>query len=62
MSLALVDAPAGVFPFRRDPGFLCAVNLQDEPYRLPEHTPNLLAGVPMTDGPLEPDHATWLQV
>ncbi|WP_173985755.1 hypothetical protein [Streptomyces sp. P3] len=23
----VVDAPVGVLPFRRDPGFLCVVNL-----------------------------------
>ncbi|MDX3641078.1 glycoside hydrolase family 13 protein [Streptomyces sp. MB09-02B] len=61
-TLAWVEAPAGVLTFRRDPGFLCVVNLSDEPYRLPEHTATLLASGPITDGLLDPDHAIWLQV
>ncbi|MDX3387176.1 glycoside hydrolase family 13 protein [Streptomyces niveiscabiei] len=61
-ALAWVEAPAGVLAFRRDPGFLCVVNLSDELYRLPEHTTTLLASGPITDGLLEPNHAIWLQI
>ncbi|MFM9596604.1 hypothetical protein ACKI1J_12680 [Streptomyces scabiei] len=62
LSLAWADAPVAVLPFRRGPGFLCAVNFRDEPYQQPEHTATLLASVPMTDGLLEPDHVIRLQV
>ncbi|MCA1655165.1 MAG: hypothetical protein LC635_01565 [Pseudonocardiaceae bacterium] len=35
--LSWVDSPADVLVLRREPGLLCAVNLGEEPWRLPEH-------------------------
>ena len=58
--LTWLAAPAGVLVFRREPGFVCAVNLSTEPYPLPEHTSVLLAGGPVEDGRLAPDQAAWL--
>jgi len=45
-SLTWLDAPAGVLGLRREPGFVCVVNLSTEPYQLPEHTSVLLASGP----------------
>ncbi|MEV0218211.1 glycoside hydrolase family 13 protein [Streptomyces sp. NPDC050704] len=61
-TMTWLDAPAGVLAFQREPGFVCVVNLSTEAYRLPEHTSILLAGGPVADGLLEPDHAVWLKV
>ncbi|MGW7522781.1 glycoside hydrolase family 13 protein [Streptomyces sp. NPDC054783] len=61
-TLTWLDAPAGVLAFRRDPGFVCVVNLSTEPYPLPAHTAILLAGEPVVDGLLGPDQAVWLAV
>ncbi|MGI5467329.1 glycoside hydrolase family 13 protein [Streptomyces sp. CA-132043] len=55
-----LDTPAGVLALRREPGFLCLVNLSAEPYPLPEHEEVLLASGPLADGRLAPDHAVWL--
>ncbi|MFF3910844.1 glycoside hydrolase family 13 protein [Streptomyces sp. NPDC001848] len=61
-TLTWLDAPASVLAFRRDPGFLCVVNLSAEAYRLPEHTSALLASGPVEGGLLAPDQAAWLAV
>ncbi|MGW1909214.1 glycoside hydrolase family 13 protein [Streptomyces sp. NPDC002076] len=61
-TLTWLDAPAGVLAFRRDPGFVCVVNLSTEPYPLPEHTAILLTSGPVEDGRLGPDRAAWLAV
>jgi len=61
-SMTWLDAPAGVLAFRRDPGFVCVVNLSGEPYRLPDHTSILLSSGPVEDGLLATDHAVWLAV
>ncbi|MCC5478968.1 glycoside hydrolase family 13 protein [Streptomyces barringtoniae] len=61
-TLTWLDAPAGVLAFRRDPGFVCVVNLSAEPYPLPAHTEILLSGEPVEDGLLGPDQAVWLAV
>ncbi|MEU1271622.1 glycoside hydrolase family 13 protein [Streptomyces sp. NPDC005799] len=58
--LEWLDAPAGVLVFRREPGFVCAVNLSAEPCPLPEHSSVLLASGPVEDGVLGPDQAVWL--
>ncbi|WP_245236896.1 hypothetical protein RFN58_33375 [Streptomyces iakyrus] len=47
--------------FRREPGFVCVVNLSGAPYE-PAHTALLLAGGPVEGGVLEPDRAVWLAV
>ncbi|TLS42359.1 glycoside hydrolase family 13 protein [Streptomyces montanus] len=60
-TMTWIDAPAGVLAFRREPGFVCVVNLSNEAYRLPDHTSILLAGGPVEDGLLEPDQAAWLR-
>ncbi|MGW5608952.1 glycoside hydrolase family 13 protein [Streptomyces sp. NPDC003753] len=61
-TLAWLDAPAGVLALRREPGFVCVVNLSSEAYRLPDHTSVLLASGPVEDGLLAPDQAAWLAV
>ncbi len=58
----LDDTPAGVLAFRREPGFVCVVNLSTEPYQLPDHTSILLAGEPVENGRLAPDQAAWLTI
>ncbi|WP_406454749.1 glycoside hydrolase family 13 protein [Streptomyces sp. NBC_01622] len=57
-----LDTPAGVLAFRREPGFVCLLNLSTEPYRLPDHTSILLTSEPVDDGRLAPDQAAWLAV
>ncbi|MFE8943061.1 glycoside hydrolase family 13 protein [Streptomyces sp. NPDC007856] len=61
-TLTWLDAPAGVLAFRRDPGFVCVVNLSTEPYPLPDHTAVLLTSEPLEGGRLAPDQAAWLAV
>ncbi|MEV6736870.1 glycoside hydrolase family 13 protein [Streptomyces sp. NPDC051104] len=61
-TLAWLDAPAGVLALRREPGFVCVVNLSSEAYRLPHHTSVLLTSGPVEDGLLAPDQAAWLAV
>ncbi|MFE8990047.1 glycoside hydrolase family 13 protein [Streptomyces collinus] len=57
-----LDTPEGVLAFRREPGFVCVINLSGAPYELPAHTELLLAGGPVEGGVLEPDQAVWLAV
>ncbi|MFI6400696.1 glycoside hydrolase family 13 protein [Streptomyces sp. NPDC050548] len=57
-----LDTPARVLAFRREPGFVCVLNLSTEPYRLPDHTSILLTSEPVDDGRLAPDQAAWLAV
>ncbi|MDQ1032510.1 hypothetical protein QF035_010092 [Streptomyces umbrinus] len=61
-SLTWLDAPAGVLAFRREPGFVCVVNLSAEPYQLPDHTSVLLTSGPVANNRLAPDQAAWLAV
>ncbi|MFF4211142.1 glycoside hydrolase family 13 protein [Streptomyces sp. NPDC001796] len=61
-TLVWLDAPAGVLALRREPGFVCVVNLSSEAYRLPDHTSVLLTSGPVEDGLLAPDQAAWLAV
>ncbi|MGW7406116.1 glycoside hydrolase family 13 protein [Streptomyces sp. NPDC054833] len=61
-SLTWLDAPTGVLTFRREPGFVAAVNLASTPYRLPDHTTVLLASGTVEGGLLAPDEAVWLAV
>ncbi|NEB02583.1 glycoside hydrolase family 13 protein [Streptomyces sp. SID13726] len=61
-TLTWLDAPAGVLALRREPGFVCVVNLSSEPYPLPSHTSVLLTSGPVQDGRLAPDQAAWLAV
>ncbi|MFG2955836.1 glycoside hydrolase family 13 protein [Streptomyces sp. NPDC048291] len=58
----LDDTPAGVLAFRREPGFICVVNLSTEPYQLPAHASILLTSGPVEDNRLAPDQAVWLTV
>ncbi|UXY25382.1 glycoside hydrolase family 13 protein [Streptomyces sp. HUAS TT20] len=60
--LTWLDAPTGVLAFRREPGFVAAVNLASTPYRLPDHTTVLLASGTVEGGLLAPDEAVWLAV
>ncbi|MEU7301567.1 glycoside hydrolase family 13 protein [Streptomyces sp. NPDC007206] len=59
-TLTWLDTPADVLAFRRDPGFLCVVNLSAEPYELPAHSAVLLTSGPVENGRLAPDQAAWL--
>ncbi|MCZ4610695.1 glycoside hydrolase family 13 protein [Streptomyces sp. Lzd4kr] len=61
-TLTWLDAPDGVLAFRRDPGFVCVLNLSTEPYPLPDHTAVLLTSGPVEGGALAPDQAAWLSV
>ncbi|GAQ53291.1 glycoside hydrolase family 13 protein [Streptomyces acidiscabies] len=54
--------PAGVLAFRREPGFVCVVNLSGEPHELPEHAEILLTSGPIEGDALAPDQAVWLAV
>ncbi|MGW3149635.1 MULTISPECIES: glycoside hydrolase family 13 protein [Streptomyces] len=58
--LTWLDAPTGVLTFRREPGFVAAVNLSSTSYRLPDHTTILLASGSVEGGLLAPDEAVWL--
>ncbi|NUP22981.1 MAG: glycoside hydrolase family 13 protein [Streptomyces sp.] len=61
-SLTWLDAPEGVLALRREPGFVCVVNLSAEACALPDHTAVLLASGPVEGGMLAPDQAVWLAV
>ena len=58
--LTWLDAPARVLAFRREPGFVGVVNLDDAPQPLPPHDAVLLTSGPLEDGLLPPDTAAWL--
>lgn len=60
-TLTWLATPAGVLAFRREPGFVCVVNLSTEPYQLPEPTSVLLTSGPI-ENHLAPDQAAWLAV
>ncbi|MFJ9629714.1 alpha-amylase family glycosyl hydrolase [Streptomyces sp. NPDC101175] len=61
-TLAWLDTPPGVLAFRRDPGFVCVVNLSAAPYPLPGDSRVLLGSAPVEDGVLGTDHAVWLEI
>ncbi|WP_105969183.1 glycoside hydrolase family 13 protein [Streptomyces geranii] len=61
-TLTWLDAPPGVLAFRREPGFVCVVNLSATPYALPEHASVLLASASVEGGVLATDAAVWLDV
>ncbi len=59
-TLHWLPAPDGVLAFARDPGFVCVVNLSDNPVPLPDGTV-LLASGPLTESQRLPgDTAIWL--
>jgi alpha-glucosidase len=58
-ALRWLDSPADSLVFARDPGFIFAANLGQEPIPLPPHTAVLLTSGPLTEG-LPPDTAVWL--
>jgi len=58
--LSWLDTPDGVLAFRREPDFLCVVNVSGCAYRLPE-ADLLLASEPLPDRSLlPPEAAVWL--
>ncbi|MGW0948170.1 glycoside hydrolase family 13 protein [Streptomyces sp. NPDC002623] len=61
-TMTWLDAPPGVLAFRRDPGFVCVVNLSAAPYPLPDGSSVLLGSADVEDGSLATDHAVWLDV
>ncbi|MFI6729948.1 glycoside hydrolase family 13 protein [Streptomyces sp. R-74717] len=61
-TMTWLDAPPGVLAFRRDPGFVCVVNLSATPYPLPDHSAVLLGSASVEDSVLATDHAVWLEV
>jgi alpha-glucosidase len=66
-TLSWLAAGDDVLAFRRDPGFVCVVNLGDAPVKPPEEVPAsaeiLLASGPVTPGGTIPvDTAVWYRV
>lgn len=61
-TMTWLDAPPGVLAFRRDPGFVCVVNLSAAPNPLPDHSSVLLGSASVEDSVLATDHAVWLEV
>ncbi|GGW62099.1 DUF3459 domain-containing protein [Streptomyces xantholiticus] len=61
-TLTWLDMPPGVLGLRRDPRFVCVVNLSDQPCRLPEHKSAVLSSSPTDDGLPAPDTAVWLSL
>jgi alpha-glucosidase len=59
-SMHWIDSAAGVLAFRRDPGFVCVVNLGAAPADLPPHERALVSSAPLEDGQLPVDAAVWL--
>jgi alpha-glucosidase len=56
-----LEAPPGALVFAREPGFVFAANLGEDPVPLPAHTEVLLASGPLAaSGALPPDTAAWL--
>jgi alpha-glucosidase len=59
-SLRWLDAPEGVIAFAREPGFVCIVNLSEDPALAPVGAERLLTSGPLTDvGELPTDTAGW---
>jgi alpha-glucosidase len=62
-TLTWLSAPGdAVLGFRRDPGFVCLVNLSDDAVALPPHQRVLLTSGPLDGGLLPADTAVWLAV
>ncbi|MGW7291895.1 glycoside hydrolase family 13 protein [Streptomyces xiamenensis] len=61
-TLTWLDTPPGVLALRRDPGFVCVLNLSATPYPLPGHSSVLLASASVEDGVLATDQAVWLEL
>ncbi len=61
-TLRWLDAPDDVLMFARDPGFVCAVNLSDEPLPRPEGEVLLASGPSADPSAVPPDTAVWLAV
>jgi alpha-glucosidase len=61
-TMSWLDSPPEVLVFRRDPGFVCAVNLGETLWQLPDHKLLLLASEPVLDEKLAPDSAVWLEL
>ncbi|MBO0822331.1 MAG: DUF3459 domain-containing protein [Actinobacteria bacterium] len=57
-----LDSPDGVLAFSRAGGFVCVVNLSDQPAKLPPHNELVLASGPLDGTLLPPDTAAWLLV
>jgi alpha-glucosidase len=55
-----IDSAAGVLAFRRDPGFVCVVNIGGAPAELPPHEELLVSSAPLEGGRLPVDAAAWL--
>ncbi|MCH7232099.1 glycoside hydrolase family 13 protein [Glycomyces sp. L485] len=55
-----LESSEGVLAFMRPPGFVCVVNLAEEPIDLPPGTP-LVASMALEDGRLPPDATIWLR-
>ncbi|MEU7813382.1 glycoside hydrolase family 13 protein [Pseudonocardia sp. NPDC049154] len=61
--LTWLDVPPGALGFARDPGFALLLNVDAEPFALPEGAEVLLASGPLTDDGLLPqDTSVWLHV
>ncbi|MGX6601579.1 glycoside hydrolase family 13 protein [Micromonosporaceae bacterium Da 78-11] len=60
-TMTWLDSPAEVLAFARPGGFVCLVNLAEEPVDLPPHTAVLLASAELSAGRLAPEAAVWLR-
>jgi alpha-glucosidase len=59
--LTWLDVPPGALGFVRDPDFALILNVDAEPFALPEGAEILLTSAPLTpDGLLPKDTAAWL--
>jgi alpha-glucosidase len=60
-TFAWLDSAPGVLAFRRSPEFVCVLNLDSTPAKLPPHTQVLLASGPLGGDGLPADTAAWLR-
>ncbi|MGH3656328.1 MAG: alpha-amylase family glycosyl hydrolase, partial [Micromonosporaceae bacterium] len=58
-TLSWLPSPDSVLVFAREPGFVCAVNLGDDPAALPGYGRILCSSGPMKGSTLPPDTAVW---
>jgi len=60
-SMRWLDSPDDVLIFERDPGFVCAVNVGDQPVRIGGYGETLLASSPVQGAMLPAESAIWFQ-
>ena len=55
-SMTWLRSPAGVLAFRREPGFVCVINMSAVPVALNPRDEIVIASGPLADGPAAPRH------